>query len=108
MKKELSFEEALKELEEIVVNLEKGDISLVKANSKTGQAPPPISMVSKKHIKEEGPSQLIKSELQNKVEMAKKGITETTTKEPTSAKVEIQAKPIAEIKEKVVVDSKMN
>ena len=28
MKKELSFEEALKELEEIVVNLEKGDISL--------------------------------------------------------------------------------
>ena len=27
-KKELSFEEALKELEEIVVNLEKGDISL--------------------------------------------------------------------------------
>ena len=28
MKKELSFEEALRELEEIVVNLEKGDISL--------------------------------------------------------------------------------
>ena len=28
MKKELSFEEALKELEEIVVKLEKGDISL--------------------------------------------------------------------------------
>ena len=28
MKKELSFEQALKELEEIVVNLEKGDISL--------------------------------------------------------------------------------
>mgnify|MGYP001160094260 CR=1 FL=1 len=28
MKKELSFEEALKKLEEIVVNLEKGDISL--------------------------------------------------------------------------------
>ena len=27
-KKELSFEDALKELEEIVVNLEKGDISL--------------------------------------------------------------------------------
>ena len=26
MKKELSFEEALKELEDIVVNLEKGDI----------------------------------------------------------------------------------
>ena len=29
MKKELSFEEALKELEEIVVNLEKGDILLM-------------------------------------------------------------------------------
>ena len=28
MKKELSFEEALKELEKIVVDLEKGDISL--------------------------------------------------------------------------------
>ena len=28
MEKELSFEEALKELEKIVVNLEKGDISL--------------------------------------------------------------------------------
>ena len=31
MKKELSFEEALKELEDIVIKLEKGDISLDEA-----------------------------------------------------------------------------
>lgn len=89
----------------------KGDISTINLKPQTGKAPPPIHSISKKYLplKEEGPSQLIKSELKDKVETAKKNQqTDTSKKEVGLSKVDVQGQSVSDLKEKVAEDARSN